>query len=109
MFQVDASVTAAVSGVTIADGSVSGIAEGGGVWNLGSMTLSNCTISGNHAGNQFGYYYERGEGGGIANDGSMTVTGSTIKANDSSRRRIARGPHLYLRRRHFQRRYDEAG
>jgi hypothetical protein len=50
--------------------------SGGGIWNEGSLTISNSTVSGNQA---------NGEGGGIRNAGtpvaSLTITNSTISNN----------------------------
>ena len=69
VFQVDSGVTATFSGLTIADGATRG--NGGGLANLGTTTLSDCTVSGNSAGN----------GGGISNHGTLTVTSSTISDN----------------------------
>ena len=97
VFQVDAGVTASISGLTVTRGSVGG--PGGGLYNLGTTDLTNCTISGNSAtnndggglfsagtanltnctisGNSAGHY-----GGGLLNDkGSMTLTGCTLSAN----------------------------
>ena len=49
VFQVDAGVTASISGLTITGGKPSG--NGGGLYNDGgNVTLTNCTISGNSAG-----------------------------------------------------------
>lgn len=47
---------------------------GGGLWSAGSITVSNCTFTGNSA-------YR---GGGIYNDGSMTLSGCTITANTAT-------------------------
>ena len=46
VFQVDAGVTATLSGLTITDGLA---LAGGGIENVGTVTLTNCTISGNTA------------------------------------------------------------
>jgi hypothetical protein len=85
VFQFSASnnaVHALITGLTITNGAVSGTFPddlGGGIWNDHStLTLSNCTITGNCGGN--------GPGGGIYNDASLgtadlTVTGSTISNN----------------------------
>ena len=57
VFQVDAGVTASISGLTITGGTTTG--NGGGLYNDGgNVTLTNCTVSGNSA----GYY-----GGGLYN------------------------------------------
>ena len=47
VFQVDAGVTASMSGLKITDGDTSG--GGGGLYNLGTTTLSDVTLSGNTA------------------------------------------------------------
>ena len=52
VFQVDAGVTASISGLTISGGSTytyPGIANGGGLANYGTATLTDCTVSGNSA------------------------------------------------------------
>ena len=60
-----------ISGLTISNGySVND--SGGGVFNGGTVTISNCTISGNLA---------SANGGGIENVGTATITGSTISGN----------------------------
>jgi hypothetical protein len=46
---------------------------GGGVKNTGTLTITNSTITGNFA--------EDGAGGGVANTGTLTVTNSTISGN----------------------------
>ncbi len=45
-FQVNAGVTASISGLEIAGGSAS---YGGGLWNAGTLTLTDCIITGNTA------------------------------------------------------------
>ena len=71
VFQVDGGVTASVSGMTITGGG--GTADrGGGLLNLGNVTLSNSTISGNKASTS---------GGGLANYGTATLTNCTISGN----------------------------
>ncbi len=71
--------------VTISNCTISGNDgdSGGGIWNLGTMTVSSSTISGNNA------FYDREdgdprpvpEGGGIRNDGAMSVSNCTISEN----------------------------
>ena len=65
--------------LTLADATVSGNAAniccGGGIYNnLGTMTLNNVTVSGNHT---------AGAGGGIGNDGTMTITNSTVSGGSA--------------------------
>jgi len=80
--------------------------HGGGILNFGTLTLSNCTVSGNSArftgggiANELGGTmtisgctvshnsvvlggpYPNGAGGGIYNDGTMTLSGSTVTQN----------------------------
>jgi len=57
--------------VTIQDGASSSY-WGGGIFNVGTLTISNSTISGNSA---------SVDGGGILNDGTLTVNKSTISGN----------------------------
>ena len=47
VFQVEASVTASISGLTITAGSTTG--NGGGLTNYGTLALTDCTVSGNSA------------------------------------------------------------
>ncbi|MGO9913113.1 MAG: choice-of-anchor Q domain-containing protein, partial [Isosphaeraceae bacterium] len=74
VFQVDASVTASISGLTITGGSTTG--SGGGLSSDGVTTLTNCTVSGNSA----------SEGGGLANNGTTTLTLNdvTVSKNTTS-------------------------
>ena len=58
VFAVDSGVTVVISGLTITGGSTS--LDGGGLYNQGNTTLTDCTISGNSAKN---------DGGGIGGDG----------------------------------------
>ena len=69
-----ASTTVAISGLTITDGSASG---GGGVFNNGTLTLTNCTISGSTA---TGLSSTSG-GGAIFNKAMLSVTNCTLSAN----------------------------
>ncbi len=74
VLQVDSNLSAIFAGLTITGGSVSGDSSAGGIYNLGTLTVSNCTISGNSAGIA---------GGGIDNEGTLTVSGSTISGNSA--------------------------
>ena len=70
VFDIDANVTASLSGLTITGGSdASG--GGGGVYNRGNVTLTDCTVSGNSA------FY----GGGIDNRGNVTLTDCAVSDN----------------------------
>ena len=71
VFQVDANVTASVTGLTIADGNATTAANGGGVLNNGSLSLTNCTVSGN-----YGHI-----GGGFYNTRHAALTNCTVSGN----------------------------
>src|SRR5262245_21677271 len=111
VFQVDALVTASIAEMTITNGFagnggglsnsgsltmtnciVSGnrdsdfAGRGGGLYNSGSLTLTNCTVSGNVVGSDYG---GNGFGGGVANSGTATLTNCTVSGNSS---RTYRGP-----------------
>ena len=71
VFQVDAGVSATISGLTISGGG--GTADrGGGLLNSGTVTLLNCTVSGNTASTN---------GGGLANYGMASLINSTVSGN----------------------------
>ncbi len=73
VFQVDATVTASISGLTISGGSAN--RYGGGLFNSGTATLTGCTITGN----SLGY----GAGGGLFNAATFTLSDCTISDNSS--------------------------
>ena len=62
-----------LSGLTITQGTAEG-GFGGGIYNTGALTVSQCTLSGNNA------IY----GGGIYNLGTLTVSQSTLSGNLAS-------------------------
>jgi hypothetical protein len=77
VFQVDKGVTASISGLTITGGELVGSDVGGGILNDGgTVTLTDCTVSGNYSG---------GYGGGLHNDvgGAATLTDCTLSDNSS--------------------------
>ncbi|MBO7725389.1 MAG: hypothetical protein J6S40_02880 [Thermoguttaceae bacterium] len=59
-------------GLTVSGGYVSGSNNGGGIYNSGVLTLTNCTVAGNTA--AYG-------GGGICNLGTLTLTNCTVSGN----------------------------
>ena len=71
VFQITSNVTASLSGLTITGGEVSG--PGGGLYNVGTVTVTDCTISGNSA----------VSGGGLDNAGTATIIGCTIGGNSA--------------------------
>ncbi len=65
--------------LTIANGDDTGGAggaDGGGMFNQGSLTISNCVFSGNQASNANG-----ANGGAISSQGQVTITNSTFSGN----------------------------
>jgi hypothetical protein len=73
VFQIDGGVSASISGLTISGGNA-GSGNGGGLDNVGTTTLTDCTFSGNSA---WG-------GGGLANlDGTLTLTNCTVSGNSA--------------------------
>ena len=74
VFQVNSGVTATISGLTISGGNVSG--DGGGIYNLGTLTLAQSRVVGNTV---------TGIGGGVYNrGGTLSITDSTISGNTAS-------------------------
>jgi hypothetical protein len=68
---VSSGATLSLENLTIANGSA---VDGVGIFNAGTLTVTNSTISGNSA---------IMIGGGIHNEGTLTVTNSTISGNDA--------------------------
>ncbi len=65
---------------------------GGGILNSGSMTMSNCTVTGNSVGaTGLATMY----GGGISNGGNLQITSSTIVYNSASGENGAFGGGIY--------------
>jgi hypothetical protein len=75
-----------LSKVTIRNGAASSTANrqwlGGGVYNKGTLTVSNSTLSGNRA--RCGVRYCGAGGGGIYNGGTLTINNTTISGNVAS-------------------------
>lgn len=73
LFHVEQGTTTTISGLTLTHGSES---QGGGIYNAGTLTVANCTLSANiaAAGTQ---------GGGIYNNGVLTLAGSTLSGNSA--------------------------
>ena len=105
VFNVQSGKTASISGLTIAGGNVVNANQGGlggGIYinSAGSLTLTNCVVSGNKAldtngggggsynggtlillGTTFSGNQSALEGGAIRNDGTLSLTNSTISGN----------------------------
>ncbi|MER6919829.1 hypothetical protein ABT314_12545 [Streptomyces spiralis] len=69
---VAAGVRAQLTNLRITNGLSSGPFQGGGITNLGTLTLTRSSLTSNNA-----TFY----GGGIYNSGAVTLTGSTVSAN----------------------------
>ena len=75
VFVVREGVTATIQGVTIRDGNAADNDGGGGILNLGTLTVTNSTVRDNSPGEP--------AGGGIFNRGTLTVTNSTVSGNSA--------------------------
>ncbi len=64
--------TVVMNDLTIADGNVSGFTLGGGIFNNGTLTLTDCILSNNTAAS---------DGGGIFNNGTLTLTDCILSNN----------------------------
>jgi CSLREA domain-containing protein len=100
VFRIVANVNAAISGMTVSNGSVTTNDSGGGIDNSGTLTLINLTVSNNSGGIGGGIGNGNGtltlinsavsnnsarEGAGIGNlFGTVTITNSTISNNSAS-------------------------
>jgi len=71
VFEIGSGFTVAISGLTIQNGSAD---TGGGIFNVGTLMLSNSTVSSNSV---------SGNGGGIYNNGTLTMTNSTLSGNSA--------------------------
>ncbi len=77
IFTVPKGADVTISGLTISGGGVNTAAAGeggGGIFNAGTLTVTDSTITGNVA----------SSGGGIDNTGTLTVTDSTISDNEAT-------------------------
>ena len=78
VFEIAAGATVSLSGLTVENGFQYEIAiYGGGILNRGTLTATNCTITGNSLAG-FG-----AAGGGIANLGQLTLDGSSVTGNST--------------------------
>jgi CSLREA domain-containing protein len=73
VLSVASGASAVLSGLTIADGNAGKSASGGGIYNAGTLTVTQCTITGSSALN----------GAGINNSGTLTLSDSTISNNSA--------------------------
>ncbi len=85
LFVINSTISGNEAGVFFAGYGTDGL--GGGIYNSGTLTMSNSTVSGNIA---IGSSAEQcvlsclGLGGAIYNDGTLTVSNSTLTANQAS-------------------------
>jgi CSLREA domain-containing protein len=63
--------TMTLTGVTVSSNTAFSSGNGGGIYNQGSLTLTNCTVSGNTSGGV----------GGVLNSGTLNISGSVINGN----------------------------
>jgi len=75
VFLVNGGVSLSLNNLTIANGRTVS-SSGGGIANLGTLTVTNSTFSGNSASGT--------TGGGIFNTGTLTVTNSTFSGNSAA-------------------------
>jgi hypothetical protein len=89
IFNVTAGANVEISGLTVTGGLVlnvgtDGLARGGGIENLGTLSISDVTVSGNTAGKPGPLSSGTpGEGGGIDNAGKLSITDATIIGNSA--------------------------
>jgi hypothetical protein len=97
VFQVDAGANVTISGLTIERGNSLAATPylagdytspptngaGGGILNLGTLTLSGCTVTGNNTAASDGPWPYANWGGGIYNDGTLTLSGCTVTGNSA--------------------------
>jgi hypothetical protein len=101
VFKVNSGVTATIENLTISAGWIAGsggINNGAGINNAGTLTLSDCVISGNTCGQTASYYFystNDSVGAGVYNTGTMSVTGSTISSNYCYSNRVSDGGGVY--------------
>jgi CSLREA domain-containing protein len=81
VFEIGGGVTTTISGLTVANGKITGGStnQGGGILNSGTLTITDSTVSGNSASGG-----TEDDGGGIYNNGTLTITDSTISNNSAS-------------------------
>jgi CSLREA domain-containing protein len=73
VFTVSAGATVTLEGLTISNGGGTGV-NGGAIFNLGTLTLNNCTLSGNNT--------TRSDGSGSGGNGGAIISGGMLTANN---------------------------
>jgi PKD repeat protein len=74
VFNVNSNITVFLNSLTITGGHTASYVGGAGIINYGTMTLNNCTLSGNYA----DWY-----GGGIYSSGTLTLNQCTLSGNSA--------------------------
>ncbi len=74
VFEIGTGVTVGMNGLAIVNGKILSGNGGAGIYNRGTLTVTNSVVSGNSA----------TQGGGIQNDGTLTLSNSTLSGNSSS-------------------------
>ena len=93
----DVNGTLAVNGSSTVSYNTASKSDGGGIYNTGTLTVNNCTVSFNTCNNSGGGIENEGtltvsnctlsnntasaQGGGVRNSGTLTVSGSTLSGN----------------------------
>jgi hypothetical protein len=81
VFNVASGAALALGRLTVADGGDGiNVTDGGGIYNAGTLTIRNATLSGNRGGYVFPLG-PSGNGGAIFNSGTLTVSDSLVSAN----------------------------
>lgn len=88
VFSIEDGVTVELVGLTVANGNA-GEDDGGGIYNLGNLTLNNSTVSGSIVGADRGCRLDDfdllcAEGGGIWSLGALTLIDSTVSGNSAN-------------------------
>ena len=78
IFNVASNTFVFLNSLTITNGNAATGGFGGGIFNSGTLTLNQCTLSGNSATGTRGY---AGGGGGIDNEGTLTLNQCTLSGN----------------------------
>jgi hypothetical protein len=90
IFRVVSGPTVVLTGLTITNGLA---ADGAGILNNGTLTLTNATLSGNFTPYVFG-----ASGGGISNSGALTLENTTVNGNSAAgSRETGKGGGIYNR------------
>ncbi|MGA2255400.1 MAG: choice-of-anchor Q domain-containing protein, partial [Thermoguttaceae bacterium] len=79
IFQIDSGVNVVLTNLNLQDGTNYAATSGGAILNSGTLTISNSTLSGNHA-----YGSSGADGGAIGNSGVLTLDNDVFSSNYAS-------------------------